>query len=82
MDHACRYLDQRSTGVVHYVENSLKNGSLSCICSSNNQDSEPDLWESAAGTILLRGHSSKVLQERKLVEMRCLPLCAPVWMGK
>jgi len=47
------------------VTDSLQDGRFSCVCPSNNEDSERDIRDS--GEILLCVHSTKVLWDRRLV---------------
>jgi len=57
------------------IANSLQNGGLPCVRSSDNEDSELDLWDS--GGMLLCSHSSKGLWEgrlAKVISRRWIPL--------
>ena len=61
-----------STGPVYLwtlgcIANSLQNGGLPCVRSSDNEDSELDLWDS--GMMLLCSHSSKGLWEGRLAKV-------------
>jgi len=57
------------------IANSLQNCGLPCIRSSDNENSELDLWE--LGGMLLRSHSTKGLWEGRLAKVmirRWIPL--------
>ena len=58
-------------GTLHGVTDSLQNGRFSCICSSDNQNSELDIQD--LELILLGGHSTQVLEEGRLAKVlnRC-----------